>query len=69
MKCGKSTHGLRATITTLLVEAGHSDSDIGMRTGHRDPRSLKTIKICRGWKGRGSRLTYAKVMQIVQSAI
>ena len=50
-KKGMTTHGLRGTVTTLLVEAGHSDSAIAMRTGHRDPRSLKNYQNIQGWEG------------------
>ena len=35
-----TTHGLRATMVTMLIDAGYSDSTIGLRTGHRDLRSL-----------------------------
>ena len=51
-KKGMTTHGLRGTVTTLLVEAGHSDSAIAMRTGHRDPKSLKKYQNIQGWEGK-----------------
>jgi len=37
-----STHGLRGTCPTLLLQAGHSDSSVALRTGHRDMRYLKS---------------------------
>ena len=37
-------HGLRATTVTLLPKAGHADSSVAMRTGHRDVRSLKSYQ-------------------------
>ncbi len=33
--------GLRATMVSLLLDAGLADSDIAIRTGHRDVNSLK----------------------------
>ena len=51
VKHGMTTHGLRGTVTTLLVEAGHSDSSIAMRTGHCDPRSLKNYQNLQGRGG------------------
>ena len=51
VKHGMTTHGLKGTVTTLLVEAGHSDSSIAMRTGHRDPRSLKNYQNLQGRGG------------------
>jgi len=50
--CGEKdavvTHGLRGTAVTLLREQGFSDSAIAMRTGHRDPRSLKSYQTLKG---------------------
>ena len=48
VKPGMTTHGLRCTVTTLLVEAGHSDSSIAMRTGHDDPCSLRNYQNLQG---------------------
>ena len=50
-KKGMTTHGLPGTVTTLLVETGHSDSAIAMRTGHRDPKFLKNYQNIQGWEG------------------
>lgn len=47
-----TTHGLRATTTSLLVEAGHPDSSTAMRTGHRDMRSLKNYQNLSGAIGK-----------------
>ena len=47
-----TTHSLRGTLATILFGAGHSDSSVAMRTGHRDPRSLKSYQNLRGTKGR-----------------
>jgi len=46
-----TTHGLRGTLATLLFENGHSDSSVALRTGHRDPRSLKSYQNLRGIEG------------------
>ena len=46
-----TTHGLRGTLATLLFENGHSDSSVGLRTGHRDPRLLKSYQHVRGGEG------------------
>ena len=36
-----TTHGLRATMTSLLISASHSDAAFVFRTGHRDRNSLQ----------------------------
>lgn len=46
-----TTHGLRGTLATLLFQAGHADSSVSLRTGHRDPRSLKSYQNLRGVEG------------------
>ena len=46
-----TTHGLRDTLATLLFENGHSDSSVALRTGNRDPRSLKSYQHLRGGEG------------------
>lgn len=46
-----TTHGLRGTLATILFENGHSDSSVAMRTGHRDPKSLKSYQHLRGSTG------------------
>lgn len=38
-------------LATILYEAGHSDSSVSMRTGHRDPRSLESYQNLRGGEG------------------
>ena len=35
-------HSLRGTAASILLESGCSDSNVAMRTGHRDLRSLKS---------------------------
>lgn len=44
MNCVVTTHGLRATMVTMLIDAGYSDSTIALRTGHRDLRSLASCQ-------------------------
>ena len=44
-------HGLRATMITILQEAGFSDSTIALRTGHKDVNSLKHYTNLRGRLG------------------
>ncbi len=39
-----TTHGLRCTMAFLVLEAGHSDVPVSMRTGHRDLNSLKNYQ-------------------------
>lgn len=51
VKEGMSTHGIRGTVTTLLVEAGHLDSAILLRTGHRNRQSLKHYQNLQGLEG------------------
>lgn len=46
-----TTHGLRGSLASILFGAGHSDSSVVMRTGHRDPRSLKSYQNLRGIEG------------------
>ena len=36
-----TTHGLRATMLTLPIEAGYDDVTVTLRTGHRDVKSLR----------------------------
>lgn len=43
-----TTHGLRRTLATLLFQNGHSDSSVALRTGHRDPKSLKSYQNLQG---------------------
>lgn len=50
-KSWMTTHGLRGTLATILFEAGHSDSSVSLRTGHRDPTSLKSYQHLRGGLG------------------
>ena len=45
-------HGLRATTVTLPLKAGHADSSVAMRTGHRDVRSLKPYQNLAGSLGK-----------------
>lgn len=40
-KSSVTTHGLRGTLATFLLEAGQSDSSVSMRT---DPRYFKSLK-------------------------
>lgn len=40
-KMWTTAHVLRGTFTSLLLAAGHSDSSVFLRTGDRDPRSLR----------------------------
>lgn len=46
-----TTHGLRGTLATILFGAGHADSSVALRTGHRDPTSLKSYQHLRGQEG------------------
>jgi len=46
-----TTHGLRATMTTLLIDAGYDDSTISLRTGHRNVQSLRNYHSLRGGIG------------------
>ena len=43
-----TTHGLRATMVTLLIDAGYDDAIITLRTGHRDVKSLRNYHNLRG---------------------
>ena len=45
-------HGLRAAAVTLLLKAGHADSSVAMRTGHRDVRSLNSYQNLAGSLGK-----------------
>lgn len=51
-KDAMTTHGLIATVTTTLIEQGHSDASITMRTGHRCVESLKSCSNLNGAIGR-----------------
>lgn len=46
-----TTPGLRGTLATLLFEHVYSDSSVALRTGNRDPRSLKSYQHLRGGEG------------------
>jgi len=39
-----TNHRLRGTMTSLLLDAGFSDTTVSMRTGHRNNDSLKSYK-------------------------
>jgi len=39
-----TNHGLRGTMTSLLLDAGFSDTAVSLRTGHRNNDSLKSYK-------------------------
>ena len=43
-----TTHGLRATMVTLLIDAGYHDATITLRTGHHDVKSLRNYHTLRG---------------------
>ena len=43
-----TAHGLRATIVTMLLEAGYDDATITLRTGHKDLKSLRSYHNLRG---------------------
>ena len=44
-------HGLRATMTSLLIEAGHGDSSIVLRTGNSSVDTLKRYHNLHGAEG------------------
>lgn len=46
-----TTHGLRATMISLLISAGYSDAAVVLRTGHRDNSSLQSYHNLRGQNG------------------
>ena len=46
-----TTHGLRATMISLLISAGNSDAAVDLRTGHRDHNSLQSYHYLRGING------------------
>ena len=46
-----TTHGLRATMISLLIAAGHSDASVLLCSGHRDANSLKSYHNLRGRNG------------------
>ena len=46
-----ATHGLRATMISLLIAAGHSGASVHLRSGHRDANSLKSYHNLRGSNG------------------
>lgn len=39
-----TTHGLRGTMASLLIEAGFSDAAVSLRTSHRSLNSLRIYK-------------------------
>ena len=43
-----TTHGLRAKMVSLLINAGFDDSTITLRTGHRNIASLRNYHNLRG---------------------
>lgn len=43
-----TTHGLRATMISLLIDAGYADSMIALRSGHRCLDNLKRYHNLRG---------------------
>ena len=43
-----ATHGLRATMISLLIAAGHSDASVLLRSGHRDASSLNLYRNLNG---------------------
>ena len=45
---GMTTHGLRATTTILLLEAGNSDAAVSLGTGHRNRKSLRSYSTLGG---------------------
>ena len=47
-----TTHGLRATLISLLIASGHSDASVVLRSGHRDSMSLQSYHNLRGRNGR-----------------
>ena len=50
-KKSMTTNGLRGTVTTMRVEAGHSDAAIAMRTGNKDPKFLQNYQTIQGCQG------------------
>lgn len=46
-----TTHGLRATMISLLISAGYSDCAVALRSGHRDLASLQSYHNLRGKNG------------------
>lgn len=49
---GIFTHSLRGTVSYMLIEAGHTDSAVACRTGHKQLESLKNYQNLRGGEGR-----------------
>lgn len=47
-----TTHALRETATSILLEAGNSDPSVAMRTDHRDLKPLKNYQNLSGAIGR-----------------
>ena len=47
-----TTHGLRATMISMLISGGHCDAAIMLRRGHRDGTNLKSYHNLRGENGR-----------------
>ena len=43
-----TTHDLRAAAITFLLEANHSDVSVSMRSGRRNPKSIKSYSNLRG---------------------
>lgn len=46
-----TTHGLRATMISLLIASGHSDASVMLRSGHADSTSLQSYHNLRGQHG------------------
>ena len=46
-----TTHGLRATMISLLISASQTDAAAVLRTGHRDRNSLQSYHNLRGIDG------------------
>ena len=46
-----TTHGLRATMISMLISAGYSDAAVVLRSGHRDSTSLQSYHNLRGVNG------------------
>ena len=46
-----TTHGLRASMISLLISSGSSDAPVVLRTRHRDSRSLQSYHNLKGSSG------------------
>lgn len=44
-------HGLKATMTTLLIEAGHGGASVVLRMDYSDINTLSRYRIVQGIKG------------------